>query len=272
MASADELYLTLLKGCLTRSLFPDDHVRELKLGGWRGAVWDLARKGRDLRIIERTPVNTEERTEGRDMPQDAETMIGYPRLDNLQECIASVIADGIPGDLIETGVWRGGASIFMRGVLAASNVVDRTVWLADSFAGLPTPDADTHPADKEYGAGYEVLAVSLDQVKANFAKYGLLDDQVKFLKGWFKDTLASAPIEQLAVVRLDGDLYDSTMDAIKALYPKLSVGGYLIVDDYNAPLFADACGQAIRDYRDEHGITEPMHEIDWTGVYWRRER
>jgi O-methyltransferase len=100
----------------------------------------------------------------------------------------------------------------------------------------------------------------------------LLDDQVKFLKGWFKDTLASAPIEQLAVVRLDGDLYDSTMDAIKALYPKLSVGGYSIVDDYNAPLFADACGQAIRDYRDEHGISEPMHEIDWTGSYWRRER
>jgi O-methyltransferase len=273
VSAVDELYLSLLKGCLTRSLFPDDHLEELHLDGWRGLVWDRARKNRDLRIVERTPVNAKERVEGRDMPQDAETMIGYPRLDNLQQCITSIVEDGIPGDLIETGVWRGGASIFMRGVLAARGVSDRNVWLADSFEGLPTPDSDTHLADRAYHVDdYRVLVVSQDDVKANFAKYGLLDDQVKFLVGWFKDTLPTAPIEQLALVRLDGDLYESTIDAITALYPKLAIGGYMIVDDYNAPLFVDACGQAIRDYRDEHGITEPIQEIDWTGVYWRRER
>jgi|SRR5580692_6339053 hypothetical protein len=271
--AVEELYLSLLKGCLTRSLFPDDQLQELHLNGWRGLLWDRAKKNRDLRIVERTPVNAKERNEGRDMPQDADTMIGYPRLENLQQCITSILDDGIPGDLIETGVWRGGASIFMRGVLAARGVSDRNVWLADSFEGLPTPDADTHPADGAYDVDdYGVLAVSQDDVKANFAKYGLLDDQVKFLAGWFKDTLATAPIQQLALVRLDGDLYESTIDAITALYPKLAIGGYMIVDDYNAPLFADACGQATRDYREEHGITEPIQEIDWTGVYWRRER
>jgi O-methyltransferase len=138
---------------------------------------------------------------------------------------------------------------------------------------LPTPDPALHPADSKYDlSDYGHLAVGVDQVKANFAKYGLLDDQVRFLAGWFKDTLPSAPIEQLALVRLDGDLYESTMDAIAALYPRLSIGGYLIVDDYNGPLFSEACGQAIRDYRAEHEITEPLQEIDWTGVYWRRER
>ena len=66
----------------------------------------------------------------------------------------------------------------------------------------------------------------LETVKANFEKYGLLDAQVVFLKGWFKDTLPAAPIGKLAVMRLDGDMYESTMDALKSLYPELSPGGY----------------------------------------------
>jgi O-methyltransferase len=275
----DELYLQLMKGCLTRSLFLDEQHREPRLNRWQTHAWNaLARlqRGREWRIVERAPVTAHaraERVEGRDMPPEAETMVGHARLDNLQQCIASVIEDSVPGDLIETGVWRGGASIFMRAVLAAHGVRDRNVWLADSFQGFPQTDPDKYPADGAYDASeYGVLEVSLEQVKANFAKYGLLDEQVRFLVGWFKDTLPTAPIEQLAVVRLDGDLYESTIDAISALYPKLSIGGYMIVDDYNAPLFAKACGEAIRDYRAEHSITEPMHEIDWTGVYWRRER
>lgn len=120
-------------------------------------------------------------------------------------------------------------------------------------------------------SGVPALNVSIEQVKANFARYGLLDDQVRFLRGWFKDVLPAAPVQQLAVIRLDGDLYESTIDAITALYPKLSIGGYLIVDDYNAPGWDRACGQAIRDYREANGVTEPIQEIDWSGVYWRRE-
>ena len=200
-------------------------------------------------------------------------MIGFARLDNIQQCVTSILQDDIPGDLIEAGVWRGGAAILMRAVLAAHGVSSRNVWLADSFRGLPAPDLDKYPADEGLDfSNNPVLAVGAEQVKANFSRYDLLDDRVQFLEGWFKDTLPAAPVAQLALIRLDGDLYESTIDAISALYPKLSIGGYLIVDDYNASGWDRACGQAIRDYRNEHHITEPIHEIDWTGVYWRRER
>jgi O-methyltransferase len=114
---------------------------------------------------------------------------------------------------------------------------------------------------------HNLMRISLEQVQANFQRYGLLDDQVRFLKGWFKDTLPSAPIGKLAMIRLDGDMYESTMDGLVNLYPKLSPGGCLIVDDYGA---ISACRKAVHDYREQHGIHEEIHSIDWTGVYWRR--
>jgi O-methyltransferase len=271
-----DLYLDLLKGCLTRSLFLDEQRCEVHLTGGHARLWSAFKrieKGPDWRIVKRAPVSTRDRVEGRDWPQNGETMIGDARLNNIQQCVTSILEDGVAGDLLEAGVWRGGAAILMRAVLAAHDVSDRNVWLADSFQGLPRPDTDKYPADEGLDfSGVPVLAVGVEQVKANFARYGLLDDQVRFLPGWFKDTLRMAPIEKLSLIRLDGDLYESTIDAITALYPKLSIGGYLIVDDYNAPGWDKACGQAIRDYRAEHNIAEPIQEIDWTGVFWRRER
>jgi hypothetical protein len=249
-----ELYLDLLKNCLTRLPF-----------GERPRV--NPRSGRS------TKFDARERVVGLVRPSEAETMVGMLRLDNVQECVVDALRNGVQGDLVETGVWRGGATILMRAILKAYGDADRTVWAADSFAGLPVPDTENYPADAGYdistSAGFEELAVSVEQVQANFARYGLLDDQVRFLVGWFRDTLPSAPIERIAVLRLDGDLYESTMDALNALYPKLSVGGYLIVDDY---LSWPPCKQAVDDYRAKHGITEPIREIDWTGVYWQRER
>jgi O-methyltransferase len=155
-------------------------------------------------------------------------------------------------------------------VLAAYANTDRQVWVADSFQGLPKPDPIRHPADR--GVDYTMhpeLSVGVEEVRHNFERYGLLDEQVRFLVGWFKDTLPGAPIDQIALLRLDADLYESTLDALTCLYPKLSVGGYCIVDDYGA---LEACRRAVHDYRRDHGITEPIHAVDWTGVYWRRER
>ena len=77
------------------------------------------------------------RVEGRDWPARAHTMIGLKRLANVRECVERVLADNVPGDLIETGVWRGGTTIFMRAILKVHGVTDRLVWVADSFAGLP---------------------------------------------------------------------------------------------------------------------------------------
>jgi O-methyltransferase len=197
-------------------------------------------------------------------------MIGLVRLDNLRHCIETVLRDGVPGDLIETGVWRGGACIFMRGVLEAYDVRDRRVWVADSFRGLPPPDAERYPADAgdDHHARSE-LAVSVEEVQANFRRYDLLDDQVEFLVGWFSETLPAAPMQAIAVARLDGDMYSSTIDALGALWPKVSVGGFVIIDDYGA---VEGCRLAVDDFRREHGIVDPLETIDWTGRYWRRSR
>jgi hypothetical protein len=155
----------------------------------------------------------------------------------------------------------------MRALLKALGDTERNVWVADSFEGLPKPDVESYPADR--GADlwtHKILAVPIDQVRANFARYGLLDDRVKFLKGWFRDTLPTAPVERLAVLRLDGDLYESTIIALDSLYPKLSAGGFVIVDDY----ILEFCRKAIEDFRAKHGITDPMIPIDRTAVFWKK--
>jgi O-methyltransferase len=186
-----------------------------------------------LHIVWDREISEDARKDGRAHSCSAHTMLGLKRLDNLQFCIEAVINDGIEGDLIETGVWRGGACIFMRGVLAAHDINDRRVFVADSFNGLPKPD-DRYPADKgDQHHKDRYLAVSKEEVENNFRKYGLLDGQVVFLKGWFKDSLPNAPIKRLSILRLDGDMYESTRDALTNLYPKLSVGGFCIVDDYS---------------------------------------
>jgi O-methyltransferase len=220
-----------------------------------------------LEVVKIEPDRTDARQEGRDWPIEAETMVGLKRLDNLQHCVTSVIRDGVPGDLIETGVWRGGSSIFMRAVLKAYGDCSRKVWLADSFRGLPQPDPARYPVDRgDTLWTYQELAISLEEVKANFSRYGLLDEQVEFLPGWFRDTLPAAPINRLAILRLDGDLYESTTDALSALYHKVSPGGFIIVDDYGLP----TCRAAIEDFRRARGITDLIHQIDWTGAFWQR--
>jgi len=249
------LYLDLLKRCLLGLIFEDKPIASFDGGKLDFSPQEFSR---DLR------------ERGMDWPSKACTMIGLPRMHNIQNCVESVIRDQVPGDLIETGVWRGGATILMRAVLEAYGIDDRIVWVADSFQGLPAPDTEKYPADAglDFTVFNNILGVSLAEVKRNFELYGLLDDQVCFLKGWFRDTLPEAPIDQLAVLRLDGDLYESTMDSLIHLYPKLSVGGYLIVDDYQIP----ACAQAVEDYRKRNGITESIMDIDGYAVYWRRER
>jgi hypothetical protein len=208
------------------------------------------------------------RAEGRDWPARAHTMIGLKRLASIRTCVEAVLDAGIPGDLVETGVWRGGATIFMRAILKARGVTDRLVWVCDSFAGLPPPDTDHYPHDQGITLHrFPQLAVSLEREQENFRRYGLLDEQVRFLKGWFRDTLPRAPIERLAVLRLDGDLYESTIQALDSLYDKLSAGGFVIVDDFGN---VAACRQAVGDFRTKRAITDPIQTIDWGGVYWRR--
>ena len=221
----------------------------------------------NLKISTIKPYEAKLRKEGLDWPKNAHTMIGLKRLDNLQYCIEEIIKNNVPGDLIETGVWRGGACIFMKAVLKAYDVINRTVWCADSFKGLPE---GKYLQDREvpfYSSYY--LKVPLSEVKDNFRRYKLLDKNVKFLKGWFKDTLPRALITKLAVLRIDGDLYESTYDSLRYLYPKLSCGGYVILDDFDS---IQASRKAVIDFRKTNGIKEKILKIDSSGVYWKKRK
>lgn len=276
MSDATDLYLDLLARTLTRALFEDnDRVLGVRSYWWkvsraeraleRLAPW-AARRG--FEIVRKQPYDEERRRLGRDWPARAETMAGLMRLENVRQLIEAIVRDDVPGDLIETGVWRGGTCIFMKGVLKAHGISDRAVWLADSFAGLPPPNMTDYPADAAWDlSSFDYLAVSREQVEANFRRYGLLDEGVRFLEGWFHETLPAAPVDRLAILRLDGDLYESTIVALTHLYPKLSPGGYCIVDDYGN---IEACQKAVHDYRSANGIDDAIVDIDGYAVYWRR--
>jgi hypothetical protein len=272
MSDAAARYLDLLAGCLSRDLFLDEEVRNVDLRGWPGGepagLRELLRES-GWRVVQPSG-DPARRAVGHDWPPHAETMVGRARLANVLDCTTRALADGVPGDLVETGVWRGGTAIFLRGILAALDDPDRRVWACDSFEGLPEADAEKYPIDVPLRLHeHAALAVSLEQVQANFARYGLLDERVQFVKGWFRDTLetAAGQIGQIAVLRLDGDLYESTIDALTHLEPLVAPGGFVIVDDYNG---IDACRQAVTDHRAAHGITAPITEVDWTAVWWRK--
>ncbi len=176
-------------------------------------------------------------------------MVGMERLENLQNCCVSAIREGIPGDFVETGVWRGAVEF-------------------DSFRGLPEPDPQSFPADEgDMLWAYSYLAVSIDQVKSNFERYELPDDRTRFIPGWFRKTIPQAELDCISVLRLDGDLYESTWLVLTHFYEKVPSGGFVIVDDYGA---ITACKRAVDEFREKNSIVSPITAIDWTGVFWRK--
>lgn len=246
--TARDLYLDLLIKILTNTIYCDPSTNPANAG----------------------PYSPELRADGRDWPAVAHTMVGVRRLENLRELAQRVLDENIPGDFLEAGVWRGGCCILMRAVLAVNRVTNRKVYVADSFNGLPPPNAFAFPADAGWNLNqYRQLAISLEEVKSNFERYGLLDDQIAFIEGWFSDTLPALQAGPFSLLRLDGDLYESVYVALDALYPKLSLGGFVIIDDINS---IPPCRKAVMDYRLRMGITEPMHQVDWTASWWRKEK
>lgn len=270
-ATPAELYLDLMKRILTRALIARRMERHTArpASGLKRLVFKplsscLSGLGMELVRIRPSDLNDYQESghETYVRCEDAETMVGTRQLDSLQFCMRSVLDDNIEGDMVEAGVWRGGIAIFMRACLKAYGVSDRIVWLADSFAGLPPIDRSMETYTWNAGD----MAVSLEEVQQNFARYGLLDTQVGFVKGFFSDTLPG-PIGKLSILRADADLYASTTDVLNTLYPKLSPGGYAVFDDYSN---LRACRRAIDDYRRDHGVTEEIQRIDQRAVFWRK--
>lgn len=211
-------------------------------------------------------VDRSARKVGEDYPQTAVTMIGLQRLLQLRDAIMEVERNGVSGDFIETGVWRGGASLFMRCALESLGNRDRSVVLADSFAGLPPPGLAGHEEDTLNLSGLDYLEVSRAEVEALFAEHGVLDSRTEILEGWFHETLPQLDGREFAIIRLDGDLYSSTIVALENLYPGLSPGGFVIVDDFAI----DECRRAVEDFRSRVEADEQIISIDRNSVYWRK--
>lgn len=231
------LYLNLLKKSVTDALYDQEFLTETHLDG----LFSLRR---------------------------SQSMIGLRRLDNIQECFESIVAENIPGDLIETGVWRGGSTIFMAGLIKSYNQ-NRKVFVADSFEGLPYPDVEKYPDDNNDPHWMcDYLKVSLEEVRNNFSAYDLLEDNVIFLKGWFENTLPTVKDGTFSLIRMDGDMYGSTWDALENLYPSLSIGGYLIVDDWALP----GAHKAVVDYRSKFGIDDEIININKYSIFWRKTK
>jgi O-methyltransferase len=213
------------------------------------------------------------RAGGVDWPLTGLTMVGLKRLDDLQDCVESIVRDGVKGDLIEAGAWRGGASILMRATLDSLGAHDRTVWVADSFQGFPSPNPDAIPegarrddAKLDDLSRVDFLAAPLKEVREHFARLGV-ERGTRFIPGLFEDTMPALRGRRWSIVRIDVDTYSSTRLALEALYPGLQHDGYLMLDDYG---YVDACDLAVEDFRREHGITEPIEQVDWQGARWRR--
>lgn len=301
-AAGTALYLDLVKRAVTNILYEDV------------PSWVFDRTTRSIAAADR--FHLDRRVAGEDGPTAAHTMIGMHRLNNLQQCLEDVLRANIPGDVIETGVLGGGATIFMRAVLKAHGDTSRRVFVCDSFVAQPTsappavvqwalkaaasiphkawqhelfqllqkvnpskslPDTE-HPSDELVDYVMQVLRegdkmaiptrdTSLAGVQSNFARYGLLDDRVVFVQGFFSDTLPALDATAFSLLRLDGDLFDSTMDALSHLYPRLSPGGYCIIDDFSS--FTD-CRRAVEEYRAAHQIDAPIQAIDAQGVFWKK--
>jgi O-methyltransferase len=198
------------------------------------------------------------RAAGMDWPLHGLTMVGLRRLDDLQACLESIVADGVAGDVIEAGCWRGGASIFMRATLDSLGE-DRGLVVADSFQGFPE-------GAEEQLTGFDFLAVGLEEVRASFRRLGV-GERVEFVPGFFEQSLAPLVGRRWALVRLDADTYEPTRAALHALYPGLTVGGYLVLDDYGS---FEGCRRAVDEFRAEYGISEPLEQVDFTCWRWRR--
>ncbi len=238
------MYLDLLENVLTGSI-----------------TMDGAQSG-----VGEQPYDPLRRSLGRDWPTSAMTMIGSARMRNLRNLLEMALENGVEGDFIETGVWRGGACIYAKAIFDAHGAKTRQVFVADSFRGLPLPNEVDYPQDAgDTHHSYSELAISRGAVESHFRRFGLLDQRVIFIEGWFSETLAKAPIDKLCVLRLDGDMYESTIVALEALYDKITPGGFVIVDDY----LLEPCAQAVNNFRARRSITAPMHQVDGAAVWWR---
>jgi O-methyltransferase len=254
-------YLRSMKSSIKFPSFDQNHYAQLLIRTVTGSVYPSHRIGRED-CFPRHPYNVEIRKYGNDWPSIGHTMTGWIRLEHLYNALRLTAIEYVPGDFVELGVWRGGSSIFAAGIIKQMNM-KRSIWVCDSFEGF-----EDKPWDGDSGRSKlnPVAAVGLEEVQQNFQNYGLLDANVKFLKGFFSESLPSSQISAISVLKLDADLYSNTSDILYNLYERVSLMGFIIVDDWSIA----QCKAAVTDFRAAHNITDPMVPIDDTSMYWRK--
>lgn len=205
------------------------------------------------------------------------TMTTPRRCNHLWDVCAEILARNVPGDFVECGVWRGGSAGIMGLALQRSSA-NRTLHLFDSFEGLPEPTGEDGAYASEYSGNRASGAlVSVSQCQASLSevqefllgRLKLPRTSVQFHVGWFQNTIPQvAPgLGPIAVLRLDGDWYDSTRVCLEHLYPLLSRNGVIILDDYYA---WEGCAKATEQYRKNFAITAPIKRIDQDAAFWEK--
>ena len=270
-AAMTQRYLNLLKKALVNWLYPEHELQIRYLQGAGVATDEITRNRymRDIRMHETSNYRQLLDNKRQGYPTVlAHTLIGLRRLHHLEYCARQLFADQVAGDFFEAGVCQGGALIFLRALQIALGESHRKTWGADSFQGLPAAETLQDEGLNFTESAYPWLAISQQTVQEHFQRYELWDQHVQLIPGWFENSLPSLDVGPIALLRLDADLYKSTMDVLDNLYDKVSAGGFIIVDDYGA---FTPCKIAIDEFRAARGISAPLQWIDWTGVFWRKD-
>jgi O-methyltransferase len=194
--------------------------------------------------------------------QSRYTMLSTVRLANLHKRAYEIEDMGIPGDIVECGVWNGGSAAMM-----ADAAPSRTLWLFDSFQGLPEPDA--RDGERERRMHFEGFCRGDEsKVQQAFDRLGLSMDNVKIVPGWFRDTFPDAPVHSVALLHIDADWYDPVRLCLETFYDKVVPGGVIVLDDYGV---WEGCKAAFDEFWERRGLVRPsLIWPDKGAVYFRK--
>ena len=201
------------------------------------------------------------------------TMTSPERIFALITAVVYVCENGIPGDFVECGVWKGGSSAAIAKTLVHMKATDRTLWMYDTFDGMSQPtaaDVDFLGQTADQLLDQQDIAEStsvwcrspLDEVKATMQATGYPQNQIRFVQGRVEETLPQHSPDRLALLRLDTDWYESTKCELEILFPNMSPGAVLIVDDYG---HWQGCRKAVDEYFAQHNVSMLLNRIDYTG-------
>lgn len=209
------------------------------------------------------------------MTDDA-TMVGRERRRRLLAHMESLDADGVGGDVVELGVYRGGTAAVLGKACAASNM-KRRLWLFDSFEGLPEPRSEDGLEAARYAAGRvggkaesigECVGTRVEVERLLFESAQLDPSGVTLVEGWYQHTLGKVEIESIALLHLDCDWYESVQLALETLYERVVPGGWVVLDDYGEWRGARL---ALHEFLGSRSIASPLHRGGHTQAAFRKE-